>query len=243
MFDINNRRYLGSKFKLLGFIDEVIGMHCKASTTLTDLFGGTGVVAYHFNNRYDVKVNDTLLANYVSYLTFFDNELINHEKLRQYIEYYNQLPILNKENYYSKNFADTFLSRENMWKVGDIRDDIDFQFKEKSINARERAILITSLIYAIDKIANTVGHYDAYRRNGELDKILLLKFPNIDDKHNKDNEIYNLDANQLVKQIQSDIVYIDPPYNSRQYCDAYHFIENVANNSKPEVLGVARNDG
>ena len=33
------------------------------------------------------------------------------------------------------------------------------------INYKEYAILITSLLYAMDRIANTVGHYDAYRKN------------------------------------------------------------------------------
>ncbi|RIY36841.1 hypothetical protein CKF59_02180 [Psittacicella gerlachiana] len=39
---------------------------------------------------------------------------------------------------------------------------------------------------------------------------------------------------------EGDIVYIDPPYNSRQYSDAYHFLENLAQHQKPEVKGVAR---
>ena len=49
-----------------------------------------------------------------------------------------------------------------------------------------------------------------------------------------------MDANELVKEIQADLVYIDPPYNSRQYCDAYHLLENVAQWKKPEVFGVAK---
>ena len=49
-----------------------------------------------------------------------------------------------------------------------------------------------------------------------------------------------MDSNELVKNIEADLVYIDPPYNSRQYCDAYHLLENVARWEKPEVFGVAR---
>ena len=44
----------------------------------------------------------------------------------------------------------------------------------------------------------------------------------------------------LVRKIVADLVYIDPPYNSRQYCDAYHLLENVARWEKPEVFGVAK---
>ena len=104
---------------------------------------------------------------------------------------------------------------------------------------REKCILITSLLYAMDKIANTCGHYDAYRKNGELDRNLVLQMPKIE-KSNIKNEIYNEDINNLVKVISADIVYLDPPYNSRQYCDAYHLLENVARWEKPKVIGVAK---
>ena len=49
-----------------------------------------------------------------------------------------------------------------------------------------------------------------------------------------------MDSNELVRNITADLVYIDPPYNSRQYCDAYHLLENVARWEKPEVFGVAK---
>jgi len=49
-----------------------------------------------------------------------------------------------------------------------------------------------------------------------------------------------MDTNELMTEIAADLVYIDPPYNSRQYCDAYHLLENVARWEKPEVFGIAR---
>ena len=116
-----------------------------------------------------------------------------------------------------------------MKKVGFIRDDIDAKYKSGEINLREKYILVTSLIYAIDRIANTVGHYDAYRKNGDLSAELKLLLPAIEKLPYK-NTIYKEDGNELAKTLSADLVYIDPPYNSRQYCDAYHFLENVAEN-------------
>ena len=49
-----------------------------------------------------------------------------------------------------------------------------------------------------------------------------------------------MDTNAIASTIEADLVYIDPPYNSRQYCDAYHLLENVARWEKPEVFGVAK---
>ena len=44
----------------------------------------------------------------------------------------------------------------------------------------------------------------------------------------------------LAPRVTADLVYLDPPYNSRQYCDAYHVLENVARWEKPKVFGVAK---
>lgn len=241
MFSINNRRYLGSKFKLLDFISEVVDKHCHDCESFMDLFAGTGVVAQHFNDKYSLIVNDILKSNVLSYEAFLSENPIKISKIETILDKYNALDISKySENYYSENFADTFLSKENMKKVGIIRDDIDRLSEDGEINPREKAILITSLVYSVDKIANTVGHYDAFRHSGDLSRPIVLQMPKLNDKLNKKNQIFNLDANKLVELCSSDIVYIDPPYNSRQYCDAYHFLENLAVNGKPEVVGVAR---
>lgn len=237
-FELNNRRYLGSKTKLIRFIHEVVKHNCTDIHTVLDLFGGTGVVGYSFNDKCAVLINDILQANIVAYNTFFSDEIIDEDKIEKMILKYNSVSV-KKENYYSNNFADTYLSKENMRKVGFIRDDIDKQYKNKIINEREKSILICSLVYSIDKIANTVGHYDAYRKNGDLEQKLIMLMPNLKG-NNDNNQIYCEDSNQLVRNISADLVYIDPPYNSRQYCDAYHFLENVTLNYKPEVFGTAR---
>ena len=93
----------------------------------------------------------------------------------------------------------------------------------------------------MDKIANTVGHYDAYRKTGDLNKKLELCMLNLkSNTNNKNNKIFNEDSNELVKYLKADVVYIDPPYNSRQYSDAYHLLENVAMWEKSDVHGVAK---
>ncbi|MCD7839447.1 MAG: DNA adenine methylase, partial [Erysipelotrichaceae bacterium] len=120
-FNINNRRYLGSKYKLIDFIHKVVDDHCHDITSVCDLFAGTGIVGYSFNRNYDVIVNDTLTTNEVAYYTFFDNEEVDKDKLMHLIDNYNNLRT-NEDNYYSMNFADTYLSKDNMSKVGYIRD-------------------------------------------------------------------------------------------------------------------------
>ena len=139
----------------------------------------------------------------------------------------------------SYNFADTFFSLSDCRKIGFVREDIESKYRANKINERERAILITSLLYAMDKIANTCGHYDAYIKGATFSKSLELCLPCASNTNNENNQCYCEDTNQLVERIEADLVYIDPPYNSRQYCDAYHLLENVARWEKPEVKGVA----
>ena len=241
MFNINNRRYIGSKARMLNFIDEVIKKEKIEFSSFFDLFGGTGIVGDYFNNqKTKVYVNDLLKSNYLSYLAWFGNDKLDKKKLEDIINKYNSLKNL-KDNYFSINFGDTYFSKNNCKKIGYIREDIENKYLNNEINARERAILITSLLYAMDKIANTVGHYDAYRKNGDLDKKLELCMLDLkSNTNNKNNKIFNEDSNELVRNIKADIVYIDPPYNSRQYSDAYHLLENVATWEKQEVFGVAK---
>ena len=241
MFSINNRRYIGSKARMIDSIDKVLKKEKIEYSSFLDLFGGTGIVGDHFNNQSTkVYVNDLLKSNYISYQAWFGNEKIDKKKLINYIEKYNNLKDLN-ENYFSINFSDTYFSKFNCKKIGYIRENIENEYINNNLNLRERAILITSLLYAMDKIANTVGHYDAYRKNGTLDKELELFMLDLkSNQNNKNNKIFNEDSNELVKNLKADVVYIDPPYNSRQYSDAYHLLENVATWEKQEVFGVAK---
>lgn len=238
--EIGNRRYLGSKAKLLNFIHDVINDECGKIDSFADIFGGTGNVAWSFNDgKTSIIVNDILESNYLSYLCFFGNEEVDEGKIENLIQQFNS-SVPSQENYFSKNFSDTYFSHNNCLKIGYIRDQIDFLLASKRINSRERAILITSLIYGMDRIANTVGHYDAYRRKGDLSKELILKMPAFITSNNVRNVVFKKDANELVKEILPDVIYIDPPYNSRQYCDAYHLLENVAIWDKTSVFGVAK---
>ncbi|MCI6809845.1 MAG: DNA adenine methylase [Spirochaetia bacterium] len=234
---INNRRYLGNKYRLLPFITEIISKECGDFNTFADIFAGTGAVSSAYTDK-QLITNDILYSNYLCHLTWFSDEKFDPEKIKQYVEYFNSdLPY--EENYMTANFSNTYFSDVVCSKIGFIREYIENEFRLKKINEKERAMLITSLLYALDKIANTCGHYDAYRRNAELTDKLELAIPEPNTTL-RNNECFNCDTNELVKTISADVVYIDPPYNSRQYCDAYHLIENIARWEKPEVFGVAK---
>ncbi|WP_271294852.1 DNA adenine methylase [Weissella confusa] len=232
-FTIGNRRYLGAKTRMLDFIGRVVEENTVDVHSIADIFGGTGSVAnYFYEHGKDIVINDILDSNYMAYQTFFGNEDVDWIRIDILLRRMNELR--GDENYVSRNYGDKFFSMENARKIGQARDFIDNQ----ALNERERAVLLTSLFYAMDKVANTVGHYDAYRQvMDSVDPIVFRKPIVVENGAQK--TIYHEDANQLVREITADLVYIDTPYNSRQYGDVYHVLENVIDWEQPELFGVA----
>ena len=238
LFSINNRRYLGNKFRITRFIREIADRNCPDASSFADIFSGTGSVSYAFRDK-RLILNDFLYSNYLANLAWFSPEHFRRSMLENLIDTYNSMAA-DEDNYMSDNFSGTYFSRDNCRRIGAVREDIERRYRTGEINMREKAILVVSLLYAMDRIAATCGHYDAWRTGADLEKRLEMRMLDADDGNNAGNEIFSEDTNALVKHIEADIVYIDPPYNSRQYSDAYHLLENVARWEKPEVRGKAR---
>ena len=236
---LTSRRYIGSKTKLLDWIFSEIKNNVKGESFL-DIFAGTGSVAERALSNYDnVIVNDILSSNKVIYEAFWGSEKINIDTIYEYRVMFNNLSIIDSQNYFSTNYGDKYFGISDAKKIGYIRDLIDQDYKKGIINEREFNILLASLIYSMDKIANTVGHYEAYRKIDIVDdrfKFELIDLPNCSEKK---IDIFQEDANELAKEIYSDIVFLDPPYNSRQYSRFYHVIENLVEWEKPNLYGVA----
>lgn len=235
--NLESRRYIGSKAKLTNWILETIKQETNDSKTFLDIFAGTASVAKAAFNYYDtVIVNDTLAANNFVYKAFFQQGKWNREKLEILLNNYNQInPNSLPENYFSKNFGDKFFEHSASKLIGYIREDIEERKEEFS--EKEYSILLTTLIYNIDKIANTVGHYDAYIKKPIRKQELRLKL--IEPNDFSGIKIYKQNANELARKISADIAYIDPPYNSRQYSRFYHLYETLVKWDKPKLHGVA----
>jgi adenine-specific DNA-methyltransferase len=238
-FNISNRRYLGNKYKLLNWIKEIVDNNCTNVQSFFDVFSGTGSVASAFTDK-RLVVCDMMRSNYYAALCWFSPEKIDREKLTKLLEYYNNFDASKEDNYMSQNFSDTYFNKNTCQKIGYIRDDIEAKFLNGEVNEREKACVITSLFYAMDRISHTCGHYDSFIRDGKYEGVLELRMPDNDYPLNENNHIFCADSNTIADQEQVDVAYLDPPYNSRQYCDAYHLLENIALWNKPEVYGIAK---
>ena len=241
MFDIQNRRYIGSKYKIMPQIKQLIEEHCEGEIFF-DVFAGTGIVTALMSKNYKtLNINDFLFSNEIIYNAFFAKEFYDKEKISQIAVTYAEMSAdILEDNYVSINFGGKFFSVEDAKIIGFIREDLESKLNEGHLNKKEYNILLASLLYSADKVANTVGHYDAYRKKTSLKKRIqytLIKPINLKDDQNVN--IFREDANALIKNVKADIAFIDPPYNSRQYSRFYHVLENIAQWKKPELTGTA----
>jgi len=238
-FQLQSRRYIGNKAKLTDWIMDIIESETQENGTFIDIFSGTSIVAKSAMRKYKtVILNDILYSNNLTYHAFYGTLKWNSGKLVEIANEYNTLnPKSIRENYFSRNFGGKFYEKEISKQIGFIRQDIENRKKNNELNSREYAILLTSLIYTIDRLANTVGHFDAYIKKAIAKK--PLNFRLIDTADFKRTKIYQEDANKLARNIKGDIAYIDPPYNSRQYSRFYHIYENLVKWKKPKLYGVA----
>ncbi|WP_245342063.1 DNA adenine methylase [Staphylococcus sp. GDX8P80P] len=236
-YNLENRRYIGNKTKLMHWIREIILKETKGKNFL-DVFAGTGAVSRALLNDFDsITLNDFLYSNEIIYKGFFSPDNYDGEKLKKIATEFNESFITYYDDtYFKDNYGGKFFSFNDARKIGEIRERIE---KKDDLNNKEYAILVASLIYSADKCSNTVGHYDAYRKNVELVDKFKFELINPIKIYDTNINIYRKDANELVKNITTDVVFIDPPYNSRQYSRFYHVLEGLAKWNKPKLTGVA----
>lgn len=238
MFDIWNRRYTGSKYKISSWISNLIAQNCEGNS-FCDIFAGTGIISYSMIEKMKkIYINDFLYSNEAIYKAFFDQSSYDAEMLSNYCSIFQSLSVSEiDDNYISDNFGGKFFSFSDSKKIGYIREAIETD--KYKLNEKEFSILLASLLYSADKSANTVGHYDAYIKGHDIPD--CFKFELIKPYKIENSQIFisRKDSNKLAKEIKCDIVYIDPPYNSRQYSRFYHVLENITCWKKPELHGVA----
>jgi len=251
---VENRKYIGSKTDLLEFIAGVVESRAPEARSAADLFCGSGVVAYHFASRgFQVTAVDNLYHNYLAARCFIGGQPgeVPWPEVAQRIAFLDRLPP--EEGYCCREYGGRYFTLENAGRIDAIRDQVARWQEAGEISEQVMAILVTSLIYAADKVANTCGQYDAYLKHlgkepyslegvhqvdANVYKRLTLGLPQVVETGL--NRVVCGDANQLAASLECDLVYLDPPYNTRQYVDNYHVLENIARWEKPPLTGKTR---
>lgn len=239
-FKLQNRRYIGSKYKLVDWIFDNV-QELTDGSSFFDVFAGTGVVAQRFLSTHKrVILNDFLYSNEVIYQAFFNSNSVDFSRIESLAsEMFAAAKSSRSTNYFDKNFGGKFFSKRDARIIGFIRQRLDQALERQEINTAEFNVLLASLIYSSDKISNTVGHYDAYIRSEKIPERFEFSIIEHLDTSKNEIEVIRGDANSVASEVMADIAFIDPPYNSRQYSRFYHVLDNLAEWKKPELYGVA----
>lgn len=248
--------YIGSKLSLIDFISNSInatlidcGEHRPANRMMfADLFAGTGAVGTSFKEQgFNVIANDIQYYSYVLNKHFIGNNgNIKAERLEKYFDKLNSIDGTTGFIYNNYSLGGTkgrehermYFSDSNSKKCDAIRQKLEELKNSNEIDEGEYFYLLACLVNAIDKVANTASVYGAYLKQLKKSAIqpLMLSPLKLIRGHG-DYRVYNREINQLAKEIEGDILYLDPPYNARQYCSNYHILETVAKYDNPVISG------
>lgn len=239
---IHSRRYLGAKTRMLDFLEEVIMTASGKFDTFWDAFAGTGVVAHRFQALgKTVTTSDLLLCNVTTMRAFLEARTAPDYAIASLLR---ELEDLKAEgegaDYFAGHFGDTFFDAHTARQLGAARDQLVAWAVDGHIDPFVHQVLLTSLLYAADRAANTCGHFDAYCKTAPKVRVLKLLLPEAPALGTSPTCVLHGDANMFVRIVKADAVYCDLPYNSRQYIDSYHLLENLARWTRGPVEGKAR---
>lgn len=119
-----------------------------------------------------------------------------------------------------------YLSPANAMRIDFIRETIGSWREGNLISEEEFCYLLACLIEGVPSVSNITGTYGAYLKTWEkrsYKEFEMVRLPVID--NGRENRCFHTDANKLIGEIEGDILYMDPPYNTRQYAPNYHLLE------------------
>jgi adenine-specific DNA-methyltransferase len=257
--------YIGSKLSLLGFLEEsinkVVDKNCHS---FCDLFAGTGIVGRYFKRKgYKIIANDIQYYSYVLNRHYIGNHKeLKFSGLVRDIPALKKIKLGDKRGFVCNYLSDLdgekgfiynnycaggtkdkkeerqYFSDENGMKCDAIRQKIEKWKIEKLISNDEYYFLIASLLESIDKNANTASIYGAFLKKLKrtAQNSLILKPAELI-INEQDHMVYNEDINKVAGKVSGDILYLDPPYNHRQYATNYHMLETIAKYDNPKIHG------
>lgn len=246
-------RYIGNKTRLIDVITNFFSDNKITGESFCDIFSGTGSVADAFKDKYKIIANDFLLcSSVITKAKIFNNKKPAFDKFisiygldpfdyfaKKNHEYQHQYFVTNN---FSPKGGRKFFSEENAIIIDSIRIEIEELYKSLVFNEKEYYFILSSLIESVMSFSNTSGTYEAFLKDWDkrsLKKFRLLPIEINKCKNlNKDNLVYNEDANLLIRKISGDILYIDPPYTVTEYSSAYHVLETITKYDYPEIAGI-----
>ncbi len=242
-------KYAGSKLKILPYIISLLN-ELKDVKTVLDGFSGTTRVSQALAQLgYHITASDiSLWSNVVAHCFLksskkdsFYKEIIDHLNALKgysgwYTEHYGSDLVQAKRPFQAKNTR----------KLDAIRDEIE----NLNLSWTDKSVILTSLMFALDKVDSTLGHYASYlsKWSSRSDKDLLLKLPERFSTKQSNHHVIRGDVFKTIVDNKYDFVYFDPPYGSNnekmppsrvRYASYYHIWTSIIQHDMPKIFGKA----
>ena len=233
-------KYIGSKRRvvpgLVEWIEQLPGVR-----RVGDLFSGSGRVAHALKAAgYAVEANDhnAYAATLARGLVQADRERwqARAERLIAELE---RLP--GRAGWFTDQYCERarYFQRHNGARIDAVRERIE----DLDLEPELKAVALTSLLLAADKVDSTAGVQMAYLKgwSKRSHRELHLEVPPLLPRAlHGDCRAHDLDALEAAQALDVDLLYLDPPYNQHPYLSNYHLWETLVRWDRPEVYGVAR---
>lgn len=249
-------KYAGSKLKLLPYILKLVN-EVQPNTVLDGFSGTTRVAQALAKLGYSVIANDVAIWSKVFGTCYLLNER-SEGYYKELIQHLNSLP--GKDGWFTENYgglpnegnAKQFDGLKKPWQVHNTRklDAIREEIDKLKLDKTERSVALTSLIFALDAVDNTVGHYAAYLKewSARSYNTMTLRVPNLFFSEGS-HIVSNDDIFNILNEVEVDLAYFDPPYGSNnekmppsrvRYAAYYHIWTTICLNDRPELVGKAK---
>lgn len=237
-------RYLGNKASIVGEIKALLDEKGLSGKGLTffDAFCGSGSVADCLKDEYAIVINDILNWSVVYTKGRICAPKCSFQKLGfDPFEYLNNTDSVRHDFIY-KNYAPTETNRmyftpENAERIDYFRWQIEKWNVDQLLTEEEYAYLLACLIESVSDVSNTAGVYGAYLKKWDSRALKRIVFDKVDysDKDCISLRTYNNKIEEIIKDVDCDILYLDPPYTQNQYGTQYHLLETLVLNDEPEI--------
>jgi adenine-specific DNA-methyltransferase len=240
-------RYIGNKTRLLPFILRTLKKSGIAVGSAHDAFAGTASVSRALKEHgWRVHSSDLLMSSYVLQRAYVVAESAGGNLEAQAHELASLPP---REGFITRHFSPAtrggtsprmYFTPENAGRIDAAREELEVWREAGKLGADDYYILLAAIIEGADRVANTAGVYASYMKRWQPNaKRSFGIAPEKPVSGAQPAEAHLMDAVDAAKQIgEVDLIYIDPPYNSRQYVAYYHIPEILARGWTPSAPAI-----
>ena len=242
--------YIGSKFQLLDWIThnikEQTGWESFENKTIGDMFAGTGIVSYHFRKQMarvisnDAELYSSIITHAFTCSLFTDNcrKIIDEIQLDiQENKHLTTIGFITAHYSPQSTIERKFFTIENAKRIDYSRNKLETI--KHTISDDEYKFLLASILISADAVSNVPAVYGCFLKNFK-DKankpLILIPIHNNTFAPREGSITYNSDVLNVdfINSFETDLVYLDPPYNERQYSKNYFPLNIIA--KTPEML-------